>query len=44
MNKLMAGVDAIGEVCLLTVEVGKTLLKGPFEWDLISRTASKRRA
>ena len=30
MNKLLAGVDAIGEVCLLTVEVGETTSQGPF--------------
>ena len=35
MSKLLDGVDAIGEVCVLTAEVGKNIFKGPFEWDLI---------
>lgn len=35
MNKIWAGVDSIGEVCLLTVEVIREFIKTPFESDLI---------
>lgn len=35
MSKLLDGIEAIGEIALLTVDVGKSLLKRPFEWDLV---------
>lgn len=35
MRKLWSGVEAVGEVCVLTLDVGREFIKRPFESDLI---------